>query len=145
MCGDNAIYLARQIASWRLFDMTEEQQLKTIKDNEVVVQAFEYAINDLSGIMCYFLDGDRNCNFYGYKTRFGAIEEIASALSLSLKNHSMVRFGVGERDYGRIADDLTDMVEILKFEVYHNMTTVRPRDKEYKRMASSTTVDASGC
>jgi hypothetical protein len=144
MFGDNAIYLAKQIDSWGLINMTEKEQLNTIKNNEVTVKAFDYAIGDLSNIMRHFLSGDRNSNLYGYKMKFFAIEEIASTLACSLINDSLVRwFGIGSKNFGRIADDLSEMVEILEFEVYHNMNVLHPRDKEYKVMASSSMVERS--
>jgi hypothetical protein len=133
MVGTNAIYLAKQIGSWGLINMTEQQQLNTIKSNEVIVQAFKYAVDDLASIIYNFMDNNRRCNFYGYKMKFDAIEQIASTLAACLNNNS-IWFSVCGKDFNRIAEDLNSMVDILKFEIDNNMKVVDSYEKSYKLM-----------
>lgn len=133
MLGKNAIYLARQIADLGLTNMNEATQLDTLKKNEIIVRSFKYAVDDLSTIMYCFMDNNRRSNLYGYKMKFGAIEEIASTLSACLKNASGIWFGVCGKNFSVIADDLEVMVDILNFEIDNNMTTVDSCDKIYKK------------
>ena len=140
MLGSNAIYLAREIASWGLIHMDETQKLDTIKKNEITIRAFKNAIHDMASMMYEFMSNHRRSNLYGYKMKFGAIENIAAELCSCLTYNSNIAFGPCEKDYNRIADDLTAMAKILDFEIENNMTSIDGYNKNYKIMPTQVTV-----
>ena len=140
MLGSNAIYLAREIATWGLIDMDETKQLDTLKQNKVIVNAFGNAIDDMATIMYRLMDNNRRSNLYGYKMKFAAIEEISDMLCASIRNHNSFWFSACGKNYNKIANDLEDMAKILDFEMDNNMTTIESYDKNYKVMPKEVAV-----
>ena len=140
MLGSNAIYLAREIGSWGFIHMNEAQKLETIKKNEVTIRAFKNAIYDMASMMYEFMTNDRRSNLYGYKMKFAAIENISCELCSCLTYNTNIAFGPCEKDYNRIAEDLTVMAKILDFEIENNMTSVEGYNKNYKIMPKEVTV-----
>jgi hypothetical protein len=134
MLGSNAIYLAREIGSWGLTKMDEAQRIDTIKKNEVTIRSFNNSISDMGIMMYEFMTNNSRSNLYGYKMKFAAIENISAELLSCLTYNSNVAFGSCEKDYNRIADDLTVMAKILDFEIENNMTSTDIRSKTYKIM-----------
>jgi len=140
MIGNNAIYLAREIANWNLINMDQAKRIDTIIKNEVTIRAFNNAINDMAVMMYEFMVNDRRSNLYGYKMKFDAIMGISAELCSCLTYNGNVAFGSCEKDYNRIADDLTVMAKILDFEIENNMTSIRGNDKSYKIMPNTITI-----
>ena len=138
MLGNNAIYLAREIAGWGLSRMDETQKIDTINKNEVVIRSFNNAINDMGTMMYEFLSSSNQSNLYGYKMKFAAIENISCELCRCLTYN--MAFGACDKDYNRIADDLEVMAKILDFEIENNMTSTDVYDKTYKIMPKEVVV-----
>lgn len=139
MLGDNAVYLAKQIASLNLIDMNRDQQISTIQDNKIMVKSFRLAIEDLHSMLFYFMGNHKLLNLYGYKMKFQSIQSIADNLYLIAKDG--VIWGDAIRtDFTRIAEDLQNIVNILDHEMTYNMQIVDSRDKNYNRIPEETLV-----
>jgi hypothetical protein len=139
MLGNNAVYLAKQIASLNLLDMDENKQISIIKNNEVIVKSFKLAIEDLYSMLFHFMGNHKLLNLYGYKMKFQSIQSIADNLCLVLKD-GMIWCDVIRTDFTRIAEDLQDMVNILDHEMTYNMQIIDSRDKNYNRIPEETLV-----
>jgi hypothetical protein len=140
MLGSNAIYLAREIGSWGLIGMDDNKKIDTINKNEIIIRSFNNAVKDMATMMYKFMTNDRRSNLYGYKMKFAAIEEISSALCSCLDYNDSIIFGSCEKDYNRIADDLTTMAKILDFEIENNITSIDSYNKSYKTMPKEISV-----
>ena len=133
MLGDNAVYLAKEIASLNLLDMDKNKQISTIKNNEVIVKSFRLAIEDLDSMLFHFMGNHKLLNLYGYKMKFESIQSIADNLCLIVKDGT-IWCDVMRTNFTRIAEDLKDMVNILDHEMTYNMQIVDSRDKNYNRI-----------
>ena len=139
MLGDNAVYLAKQIVSLNLVDMDKNQQISTIKDNEIIVKSFRLAIEDLHSMLFHFMGNHKLLNLYGYKMKFQSIQSIADNLCLVAKD-GMIWCDVIRTDFSRIAEDLQNIVNILDHEMTYNMQIVDSKDKNYNRIPEETLV-----
>lgn len=136
MLGDNAVYLAKQIASFDLINMDRDKQVSTIRDNEIIVRSFMLAIEDMNSILFKFVGNDRRLNLYGFKIKFDSIESIAIDLCSIIKD-GMIWRDVVRTDFTRIAEDLETIATILDHEIAYNMDVIHSRSKEYHSMTVS--------
>ena len=140
MIGKNAVYLAKEIGSWRMIDMDITKRIETLKENQVIIRSFECAVDELGTMLYEFMDDNdsRRSNLYGYKMKFMAIEAIASILSSSIDDSNDPWYPVCGKDFNKIAIDLEKLSKILDHEIDNNMTTVGSTDKNYKKMKVKT-------
>ena len=136
MLGDNAVYLAKQIASFDLINMDRDKQVSTIRDNEIIVRSFMLAIEDMSSVLFKFAGNDKRLNLYGFKTKFDSIESISVALCDIIKD-GMIWRDVVRTNFTKIAEDLETIATILDHEITYNMDVVHSRSKEYHSMTVS--------
>ena len=137
MLGDNAIYLAKHIATWNISNMDKNKQVSILTDNKVIVDAFQYALDDMHTILFHFFGNHNRLNLYGFKMKFESIQFIAHNLC-SIIDNGMVWCDVISTDFNKVAKDLETITNILDYEINNNIQFVDSRDKNYNTMPLET-------
>lgn len=134
MLGKNAIYLAKQIRDLNLYKYDRDTQMSMLKNNNILINAFYYALHDMGTVMYRFMGNDHGLNLYGFQGRFDAIMYIAD-LWKSFANGTSNWYDENPRNLNTIIEDLETMVKLLEYDMDHNMTTVdNSRSKDYHKI-----------
>jgi len=134
MLGKNAIYLAKEIRELNLYKNDRDTQMSILKNNRVLVNAFYYALHDMSSMLYHFTGNDHGLNLYGFQGRFDGIVFITGFWK-SFVNGETNWYDESPRDFDRIIEDLETMAKLLAYDMNYNMTVIdSSHDKNYHKM-----------
>ena len=134
MLGKNAIYLAKEIRDLNLYEHDRDTQMSMLKSNKILINAFYYALHDISTIIYHFMGNDHGLNLYGFQGRFDAIVYIAGSWR-SFANGPSNWYDENPRDLNTIIEDLETMAKLLEYDMNYNMTVINSsHNKDYHKM-----------
>jgi hypothetical protein len=134
MLGKNAIYLAKEIRDLNLYEHDRDTQMSMLKSNKILINAFYYALHDISTIIYHFMGNDHGLNLYGFQGRFDAIVYIAGSWR-SFANGPSNWYDENPRDLNTIIEDLETMAKLLEYDMNYNMTVIdSSHNKDYHKM-----------
>ena len=134
MLGKNAIYLAKEIRDLNLYKHDRDTQMSMLKSNRVLINAFYYALHDISTMIYHFMGNDHGLNLYGFQGKFDAIVYIAGSWR-SFANGPSNWYDENPRDLNTIIEDLETIAKLLEYDMNYNMTVIdSSHDKNYHKM-----------
>jgi len=138
MLGKNAIYLAKEIRDLNLYKHDRDTQMSMLKSNRVLINAFYYALHDISTMIYHFMGNDHGLNLYGFQGRFDAIVYIAGSWR-SFANGPSNWYDENPRDLSGIIEDLETIAKLLEYDMNYNMTVIdSSHNKDYHKMPVET-------
>ena len=138
MLGKNAIYLAKEIRDLNLYKHDRDTQMSMLKSNRVLINAFYYALHDISTMIYHFMGNDHGLNLYGFQGRFDAIVYIAGSWR-SFANGPSNWYEENPRDLNAIIEDLETIAKLLEYDMNYNMTVIdSSHNKDYHKMPVET-------